>query len=144
MNRLVIERLLEIEDVIPFRFVSHHSKYLETGRETDLKQDKDKDGMGVLVVDTNWTIERPYLSGSKTFHWAREVRDSEVGWTIRFRDSYKSTMPVVADVAHVRISFRTPTSFDRESLWLDVCNYFNIDRFDWHLDMRAPCARSLW
>jgi hypothetical protein len=143
---LVIDRLLEIEDVIPFRFVSHHSKYHPERRICNIilqnntlsVQDEDElDGVGVLVVETNWTMERTFLTDSDTFDFqANEVRDSEAGWTIRFRGSYKARMPVVAEVPHVSISLRTPTSFDRESR-LNVYNENHDSMFNhWYLDIR--------
>ena len=137
---LVLDRLVNVNDVVPFLSVSHRSKFLAQRRiceiflETSLGEVGDEPCS--LLVNSSWSKGRMVSFVEENFAvMAKEVISCDRNWKVRFHNSYRAVMTIPAPPStNVYLSIRTPSSFERERIWLGYCNDFNIDMFEFALD----------
>src|SRR5271170_4157638 len=138
---LVLDQLLSVDDVVPFRLVSRAAKHLAERRICEIilqmshcKQDNDYAELGTLLQDVYFYKGGKFLGKGEFVGQANEVVFSDDGWKVRFENDHeRSSRPLDSDVT-LSLAMRTVRGCSRESLWFSHHKDVDPEVFGWILD----------
>jgi hypothetical protein len=146
---LVLDQLLSVEDVIPFRLLSRAVKFLADRRVCEIflkmshcKQENDYAELGTLLQDVYLYKGEKFLGNGEFVGQANKVVFSDDGWKVRFENDHSNSSKPYDSGATLQLSIRALMGCLRESLWYARYKDLDLEMFGWNLEGGSECWRS--
>ena len=146
---LVLDQLLSVDDVVPFRLVSRAVKFLADRRVCEIilkmshcKQEDYYAPLGTLLQDVYFCKGDKFLGKGEFVGQANEVIFSDDGWRVRFENDHANSSRPYDSGVTLQLSLRTLRGCFRESLWHARYKDLNLEMFGWDLEGGSWCWRS--